>query len=137
MKIESQVCLPEQGKRLKALGIIQESLFYWAGDKWGIMPKSSIDFSGDPTSVFTVGELGVLLPNKIRHNKMDYTYRINKEKSGLWEIKYRTRSRDFKLIPLKIISGKIEAWLRAEMFIFLLENKFTTPEYCNKKTLES
>lgn len=58
MKLENQVCSIEQAEKLKELGVKQESLFYWThSEKWGIMPKKSIDFSGNPTSVFTASEL--------------------------------------------------------------------------------
>lgn len=62
MKLQNLVCTTKQGEILKELGIKQNSLFYWTGEKWGIMPKSSCDFTGSPTSLFTVGELGFLLP---------------------------------------------------------------------------
>ena len=61
MKLENQVCTPDQGERLKALGVFQDSLFYWTHSKWGIMPMESIDFKGNPTSVFTVAELGAMI----------------------------------------------------------------------------
>jgi hypothetical protein len=62
MKIENQVCTPEQGEKLKELGVWQESLFYWThSEKWGIMYWTSIDFRGGPTSVFTAGELAAMI----------------------------------------------------------------------------
>lgn len=59
MKLENQVCSIGQAEKLKKLGVKQiHSLFYWThSEKWGIMPKSSIDFSGNPTAMFTAAEL--------------------------------------------------------------------------------
>lgn len=54
MEIEKQVCSEEFAEILKELGVKQDSLFYHT---WGVMPKTSIDFSGDPTSAFTCAEL--------------------------------------------------------------------------------
>lgn len=62
MKLENQVCSVEQAEKLKKLGVKQESLFYWThSEKWGIMPKKSIDFSGNPTSMFTASELVLMI----------------------------------------------------------------------------
>lgn len=66
MKLEDQVCSIEQAVKLKELGVAQESLFYYThSEKWGIMPRSSIDFKGDPTSTFTAAELILMLDNKV------------------------------------------------------------------------
>jgi len=66
MDIENQVCSIEQGERLKKLGILQKSQFYWThSEKWGIMYWTSIDFKGDPTSVFLVCEILRMLPEQI------------------------------------------------------------------------
>ena len=62
MNLISQVCTEEQAERLKQLGVCQLSLFYHTNSDWGVMPRSSIDFSGNPSSAFTVAELGVMLP---------------------------------------------------------------------------
>ena len=135
MKIEDIFCSEEQSVRLKELGIVQESLFYYTDSKWGIMPKKSIDFSGNPRSAFTIGELGFLLPKKIRKDRMDFTYRVNLNKSGNWEYKYRTRCNRqkgiYKSIPLILVTNKSEAQARADILIFLLENGHITAEFCN------
>lgn len=58
MQLEKQVCTLEQAKKLKELGVKQESLFYHtSSEKWGVLPKTSIDFTGDPWSAFTAAEL--------------------------------------------------------------------------------
>lgn len=57
MYLEKQCCNKSSAEVLKALGVIQQSLFYHTDEKWGIMPKKSIDFTGNPTSAFTCAEL--------------------------------------------------------------------------------
>ena len=64
MNIEKQCCNIEYAEKLKELGVLQESLFYHThSGKWGIMPRQSIDFSGNPTSAFTCGELVQMTEN--------------------------------------------------------------------------
>lgn len=76
MKIEQQVCSLEWAKKLKALGVKQESLFYWFNDKSGIVSykepitmeffeeegwrKTDIDV--ELFSAFTVAELLDIAP---------------------------------------------------------------------------
>lgn len=58
MNLEKQVCTFEQAKKLKELGVKQESLFYHThSEKWGVLPKKGCDFTGDPLSAFSVAEL--------------------------------------------------------------------------------
>lgn len=58
MKLEKQCCNIDYAERLKELGVAQKSLFYHThSKKWGILPKKSIDFTGNPTSAFTCAEL--------------------------------------------------------------------------------
>ena len=84
MDIQKQVCNQKLSERLKELGVMQESLFYYTDEKWGIMPKKSIDFSGSPTSAFTCAELVQMNENIFgidfsdRHKKF-YTLCLNNE----------------------------------------------------------
>ena len=57
MKLEKQCCNLEYADKLKKLGVEQKSLFYHTHSKWGVMPKKSIDFTGNPTSAYTCAEL--------------------------------------------------------------------------------
>jgi len=57
MNIEKQCCNINYAKRLKELGVSQKSLFYHTHSKFGILPRHSVDFTGSPTSAFTVAEL--------------------------------------------------------------------------------
>jgi len=74
MHLEKQVCNLDQAKKLKELGVKQESLFYHTNsEKWGVMPKSSIDFTGDPWAAFTVAELVQMNQNCFN---IDYSEKI-------------------------------------------------------------
>lgn len=76
MNLNDQVCSLELAKRLKELGIKQESLFFWS--KLSIQTEYKLELRRhmqtqeliladctDYISAFTVSELGELLPNKI------------------------------------------------------------------------
>jgi len=79
--IEKQVASLELSKKLKELGVKQESLFWWVelkDDKWGIVFKTDIgfyfkngagyrykDYGNTSFSAFTVAELGEMLPDCI------------------------------------------------------------------------
>jgi hypothetical protein len=119
MKIEDQVCTEFQADRLKEFGIIQESLFYHTHSDWGVMPRKSIDFSGNPSSAFTVAELGILLPPGY-----DTMYCTN---DG-W--------RGFDLDGQDMCDSKTfdtEAEARAAMLIYLLETNLITPAEVNER----
>ena len=111
MKLENQVCSLELAKKLKELGVKQESYFYWQEFEGQVALRSAYRGNelprDDRYSAFTVAELGEMLP-------MIYT-------------------------PVKDINGFKEKWLwvnnkaekhwenteadaRAKILIYLLEN---------------
>lgn len=66
MKIEKQVCSLELAKRLKKLGVKQESLFWWKDysleGNWWVDDREVLNKDTFPhCSAFTVAELGELL----------------------------------------------------------------------------
>lgn len=73
ISIEKQVITLEQAKRLKELGIEQDSLFYWINcymgspiDKWEIVYKDEkAKYRGicESYSAFTIGELYYIMYN--------------------------------------------------------------------------
>jgi hypothetical protein len=108
MKLENQVCSLELSKKLKELGVKQESLFYWCGKE--LYGKTMLNFyietndylfgcgatSGEPDivperimkedneeiiSAFSVAELGEMLPVYI---EKDTRYAIKIEKYEQW-----------------------------------------------------
>lgn len=70
MKLENQVCSLELAKRLKELGVKQESLWWWechygSEPELRFVKKGKITETGDNWyySAFTVAELGEMLPS--------------------------------------------------------------------------
>jgi len=130
MKLKEQVCSLESSKRLKELGVKQESLFYWYrwtdtfNRQFGELPDEKdnntlgapsiqpVPLSGitDRFSAFTVAELGEMLPDNVigtlRLNGGEHSTGIRFENSGY-----------------KVFKNNNEAEARAKMLIYLLENK--------------
>lgn len=140
MKIEKQVVSLELSKRLKKLGVKQESLFIWTGDKEKdlcLMCTDSYDYTDYPgggkiqISAFTVAELGKMLPARIVNpatRNMDRLCFYLKEHKGNdsyqdvrdgFTVEYWTNFYQ----PLVRITADTEATARAKMLIYLLENK--------------
>jgi hypothetical protein len=122
MKLEDQVCSLELSKKLKELGVKQESLFYWS--KLSIQKEHKLEFRTniftqeiiladctDYISAFTVSELGEMLP--------------------IWSETARRSTDDWVCISRfhpdpdnnYYNFGKSEANARAQMLIYLIENK--------------
>jgi hypothetical protein len=134
MKLEEQVVSLELSKKLKELGVPQESLWWWAKahlvdvkkedyfivDKKYMLPVEC--------SAFTVAELGEMLPKEIEINAWLYELIYRK-----YQGKYQISLVGFTLVN-KIYNGKdvgthktitadTEANARAKMVIYLKENK--------------
>jgi hypothetical protein len=74
MKLESQVCSFANSKRLKQLGVRQDSLFYWEDDSSIIVSKNDCENTryfceDDYYSAFTASEVLELLP-PMTNNKL-------------------------------------------------------------------
>lgn len=123
MKLEDQVCSLELAKRLKELGVKQESLFYWFTNqlvyrcdlsKWEKCKKYIF-------SAFTVGELGEMLPKRLEITIHDVSHinaigiQIGQEYCFRDEFQPPTFEKRFELVT--------EADARAKLLIFLLKNK--------------
>jgi hypothetical protein len=116
MKLEDQVCSLELAKRLKELGVRQESSFYWSPA--GFL-KEGISQNDKSVRAFTVAELGELLPSFILNGedrKFLYCYA---DDLGYWRISYAKWGQT----GIAIEKRKNEADARALMLIYLLENK--------------
>lgn len=125
MKIEDQVCSLELAKKLKELGVKQESLFYhqvgidksiirFEAKEFGekMQPKLKVKWF----SAFTVAELGELLPT----NQVQTLKWLNQYYCEAWEDVVD------KLRPITRYVDSKEADARAKMLIYLLENKLIT-----------
>ena len=123
MKLQDQVITEEQADKMKRLGIDQDALYYHThSEKWGVMPKGSIDFSGDPSAAFTVAELGTMLPAGYD------TMRFTEHPEDRW-FGYDTSGDTFPGEDC----WKTEAEARGAMLIHLLETNTITAEEVNAR----
>ena len=101
MEIERQVCSLESAKKLKELGVKQESLFWWAQRKQVVIrhpPKEPTYYEPDLfmdisesglkviASAYTVAELLYMLPDYIKNRGNMLT--LVKSDSGEWWVNY-------------------------------------------------
>jgi hypothetical protein len=133
MKIESQVTNLELSKRLKSLGVPQESLFYWAQvakDDWRIGQHSRYGFTVSQTegsvigtevcAAFTCSELGEMLPKNENLVLMLFP-------NGRCQMIIQS-SDDFRISlgSKGYVEADTEADARGLMLCYLLENKLIT-----------
>lgn len=133
MKLEDQVCTLGQAKRLKELGVAQESYLYWWVCNNGIMllQDDEDDKVNPKYSAFTVAELGVMLPDCrcIQNNedhKFDYWRRNNKWIWAEYENGYLKHG-------FKVRTFLTEAQAKADILLHLLENNLITAESINQR----
>lgn len=128
MNLESQVCNLELAKRLKELGVKQNSLFCWLE---GINTSEYLLFPCEPYfphldwrvndktppfhgfSAFTVADLGALLPSQY--------LACFKDESGWYGYNISPTAEWKSMFPVQT-----EADARAKMLVFLLESKLLT-----------
>lgn len=149
MKLEQQVVSLDLAKRLKELGVKQESYFiyyphhakvatanryflqsiYDSNYDEGLWPKKYA------ISAFTVAELGEMLPWMVQtDNGLMYFSELTKNGptpavGKEWEISYTTPDGDGghdEVLQEFVASADTEADARAKMLIYLLENKLIT-----------
>jgi hypothetical protein len=151
MKLENQVCTIEQAKKLKELGVIQDSLFYYRNYQYS---KHKLRHNGNrPTpnqqvfndlalgtdlhsdyvmnesySAFTVAELGELLPRALQPDGHNWSYYHRHCWKGE-SVGYTA----FGMEPIEQGWHTYEATARAEMLIKLLESGKITAEECNNR----
>jgi hypothetical protein len=136
MILENQVCSLELAKKLKELGVEQESYFEWfwyryTDKRWDIAISEKLKGHADSlrVSAFTVAELGEMLPNSIKiKNQFYYLNIVNG--NGVKYIDYITYSEKNRIGTLLRgypMDDDTEADARAKMLIYLLENNLLTP----------
>ena len=133
MTLEQQCVSLDLAKRLKELGVKQESLFWWSihsTDARVVIHRRSV--SGSPEryySAFTVAELGEMLPDKVKRDDQVYLYDfihwpmpdpMHKWKGYIWQVK------EGCAIPKSHVFGETEADTRAKLLIYLIENQLIT-----------
>lgn len=127
MELERQVCSLELAKKLKELGVKQQSLFYWKytdaplkdGSRWGLEGGREADElmnELDMHSAFTVAELGEMLS---KAQKKDFI-KAYCEVMGFADINHSEDvSRDMHNVMT-------QPDIAAGMLIYLIENKLIT-----------
>ena len=151
MKFEYQVCAVDLSKKLKKLGVKQDSLFYFA--RRGIyVPGFSADeeqqykiilyknynkLDKRSYSAFTVAELGEILPFELLTENfyeetlsMGLHFEVDFQKT--WSVSYYEKSEE----KLRCVD-KNEANARAKMIIYLIEKKLVDDEWREKWLVKS
>ena len=124
MQLEKQVVSLELAKKLKSLGVKQESAFYWAElfitKEMVVVPPTSFSITSlEPRiSALTVAELGEMLPKELRRGAIWWLEIVRSE---AWRFRYGN-------IIFTAGTGKTEADARAEMLIFLIEKGLVKTE---------
>lgn len=129
LKLEDQLTSFELSKKLKELGVKQNSLFCWTSDIDLEYLPTDIRNNNSCIAAFSVAEHGEMLPKEI--NGYIYTQIPNSDEDK-WIVFYLLDER-----PL-FINGKLvsfsdykEADARAKMRIYLLENGLITNDKQN------
>ncbi|HKQ06150.1 MAG TPA: hypothetical protein VJ464_13525 [Blastocatellia bacterium] len=121
MTLEQQVVSLELAKKLKELGVKQESIWYrryrkGANPEWDLAYVGNIQAVDQKCSAFTVAELGELLPPYFCSFDAKRKYKWSCEK---WS--HGTINGD---VPTQYADTEADA--RARMVIYLVENKLIT-----------
>lgn len=163
MKIESQVCTLEQAKRLKELGISQDSFFSWFGDEKHVNLDAAtdkyparvavhvwvnrtepynnqdadhrVDISATTpiAAAFTVAELGAMFPKSFKYGE-DEAY-ISTCRATTSDEWYTNILTVSQREFVASDEGYTEAEARAAMLIYLLENNLITAHDCNTRLI--
>lgn len=125
MKLEEQVVSLDLAKRLKELGVKQESLYVWrqgfdATKDYEYVGKHDPEMSGlTICSAFTVAELGEMLPYAFRSGRLNDHTAV----CALPESLQSGFLRNSKKRKLQSQYADTEADARAKMLCYLLEQK--------------
>ncbi len=144
MTLEQQVCSLELAKKLKELGVKQESLWWWIFDnthtsslrisdrdeshhrwavKWRWQDNELFERlpDKDKASAFTVAELGEMLPPCVQWNEKDRTHNHGMFFGDLKDSKHES-GWHIQYIGCFGMIADTEADARAKMLIHLIEN---------------
>lgn len=134
MKLEQQVCSLDLAKRLKELGVNQDSIYIWTTrtepatlwslDRYEEHFGDDIGSGYDEFPSFTVAELGEMLPESVNpKNDYEYFLEIGHDSYG-WYIVYRSEPDEERIMSDlgEILRDDSEANARAKMLIYLIEN---------------
>lgn len=114
--IEWQVSSLELSKKLKELGVPQESLFVWDTVQQIVSRRSHVTDEEWYIAAFTVAELGEMLPFRYQL----HTYPLVLNGKPAWDC---TSNTDVEFPPM---FTDTEADARVKMLIYLIENNLIT-----------
>jgi hypothetical protein len=120
MKLEEQVVSLDLAKKLKELGVTQDSYCYWYGGNLlrGNQLTQELRRHEPPVSAYTVAELGEMLPNNLMYGEdQELWFDTRKNNSGNWMVCY---SDDEEAL---VEHADTEADARAKMLIYLIEQR--------------
>ncbi len=132
LKLEQQVVHLDLSKRLKELGVKQESLFRWK--KYSLKDEAVLFFDPEnhlatlsgrieyELSAFTVAELGDMLPRNLTYNNQIFSLNCGRTFSGFWMISYETIADSWRSVLLSEMA-QTEADARAKIIIQMIEEK--------------
>ena len=135
MDIEQQVCSLELAKKLKELGVKQESVWYWTEcnnpdygviGEWMLIQKPSKNWN--QAAAFTVAELGVLLP-KMLEDEYGQKQWLDMYNGRGWTKGGKYVHEDEFIVGMKNIGlaeANTETNARAAMLIQLIEKGYIT-----------
>lgn len=121
MKLENQVTSLEPSKKLKELGVKQESLWWWCiyTDKWFLAYREDgIADTNNQVSAFTVAELGEILPKDLH---LDTPKQCRLYMNGVHRCVYLDKN--YEWVYTTVSPDNNEADARVKMLIYLIENK--------------
>lgn len=124
MKLEDQVISLELAKKLKRLGVKQESIWHWKEFKnqrvslrhaKRFLP--SVSTKDNYYSAFTVAELGKMLPygDELFGKRLEFMKR-----GGIWKLHFQDDEIDNLYYE---VEDKLEVNARVKMLIYFLESK--------------
>lgn len=126
MKIQDQVCDFGLAKRLKKLGVKQDSEFFWTKQNYKTFVTQKdfikISYKGENFSAFTVAELGEKFPRTSWTQKIYST--APDPNSCYW---MACENGDFMFKDGIYIIAEKEADTRAKMLIYLIEKGIVKP----------
>ncbi len=125
LKFEQGVCNKDLAKRIKELGVKQDSLWAWerfntGEDDLSLQMGSKNQSENEYYSAFTVAELGELL-----EHYTSYIHFMPNWKYHSWKVQLENK---------EIARTYTEADARAKMLIYLLEEGYVKQKRTNKQT---
>ena len=122
MKLEEQVCSLDIAKRLKELGVKQESYLWWDinGELTHFGDGENSDYAVE--RAYSVAELGEMLPEQY----FSFKCHTEVEGDGIWSCA-GARMPEFEFYEGQWVTADTEANARAKMLIHLIEQGIVKP----------